>query len=161
MSQLNTPHIRNLSGWACRALAFRREGPGFESLSCQCRKCDGARLTHQWLIRSLITAWVVLYSIALHMCFAVRRTVFHRIHSIFHRIHSIFRLFCIYHPRPVVASTSHIFVHILQSSTIQSPKEGKMPIWGPVMSPNANSFTREFQASLLIFLDRCPKMGLV
>ena len=58
MSQLNPPHIGNLSGWAGRALAFRREGPGSESLSCQCRKCDGARLTHQWLIRSLATAWV-------------------------------------------------------------------------------------------------------
>ena len=26
-----------LSGWVGRALAFRREAPGFESLSCQCR----------------------------------------------------------------------------------------------------------------------------
>ena len=25
---------------------FQREGPGFESLICQCRKCDGSRLTH-------------------------------------------------------------------------------------------------------------------
>ena len=35
-----------ISSGVGRALAFRREGPGFESLSCQCRKCDGARLTH-------------------------------------------------------------------------------------------------------------------
>ena len=58
MSQLNPPHLRNLSGWVGRALAFRREGPGFKSLSCQCRKWDGVRLTHQWLIRCLTTAWV-------------------------------------------------------------------------------------------------------
>ena len=44
-----------------RALVFRREGPGFESLSWQCRKCDGARLTHLMLDPKLNNCLSFLY----------------------------------------------------------------------------------------------------
>ena len=70
MFQLNSPHTRNLSGWLGRALAFQKEGPGFESHGCLSylsRKCGGALYaatcdTYHYLVLSLNTAWDFLHA---------------------------------------------------------------------------------------------------